>query len=168
MSGFVAGALGLGVAAALVAVLCGAVLSRAVLAGCVAVVVLGLGGLASGGGVLVLCFVAISLLWLVLLQLFGWMLVDVDHDHLPRQAWSTALARLLALGVVAGVLGVLGRAALRSGAFPATPPTPVETTAVGALLVGAGSPLALPIGLVVAAGLLAALGLLRDEESEPG
>ena len=48
------------------------------------------------GGVVALCVVIFGLLTFAILQLFGWMLVDVDHDHLPapsaRRARSGALS----------------------------------------------------------------------------
>jgi len=166
-------ALLLALASALAAVVLGQVLTRSVLAGHAAMAGLGLACLAAGGGVLALCFVLFGLVWLVILQLFGWMLVDVDRDHLPAPAGRTITARLAALATVAAGLALLARRALRSGQLdaviaPGGAGVAIDPTALGGFFIGAGSELALLLGLLLAAGLLTALGLLRDEGSEAG
>lgn len=173
MSSLVAAALLVALASALAAILLGQVLTRSVLAGHAAMAGLGLACLAAGGGVLALCFVLFGLVWLVILQLFGWMLVDVDRDHLPAPAWRTTAARLAALATFAAGLGLLLRRALRSGQLDAVVPAggvglSIDPTALGGLFIGAGNELALLLGLLLAAGLLTALVLLRDEGSEAG
>lgn len=164
--------LALSLGSAFVAVVFGQVLSRAVIAGHVAVAALGLAGLAAGGGLTALALVVFGLLWLALLQLIGWMLVDVDHDHLPALRARTLLARGLALALFAfGQLAFL-RTALRRSAFgrpgESTAPIPLEPDALGAFFIGRGSEVAVVLGLLLAASLLTALRLLRDEESEHG
>lgn len=173
MSALVAVALLVALGSALAAVVLGQVLTRSVLAGHAAMAALGLACLAAGGGVLALCFVLFGLVWLAILQLFGWMLVDVDRDHLPAPAWRTTAARLAALAFFAAGLCLLGRRALRSGQLearlaPGEPGVEIDPTALGGLFIGAGSELALLVGILLAAGLLTALWLLRDEGSEAG
>lgn len=179
MSSVVEIALQVALASALAAVVLGRVLTRSVLAGHAAMAGLGLACLAAGGGVLALCFVLFGLVWLVILQLFGWMLVDVDGDHLPAPAWWTIVARLAALGSFAAGLGLVARRALRGGqlaagigsealADPTAPGVRIDPTALGGLFIGARSELALLVGLLLAAGLLTALWLLRDEGTEAG
>lgn len=180
MTGWIEGALGFGLLAALMAVVQGQVLSRAVLAGAAAMSALGLALLAAGGGVLALCFVLVALVWLAVLQLFGWMLVDVDHDHLPGLSWRTTGARVAALAVFAAALVAFARALWRRGelagavgvggdlAQAARLREALDPAAIGGLFIGVHGDLALPVGLLLAAGLLAALCLLRDEESEAG
>ena len=83
-------ALAAALASAFVAVAFGEVLTRSVVAGYAAIALFGLAGLAAGGGVVALCVVIIGFLSFAILQLFGWMLVDVDHDHLPlARSWPT-------------------------------------------------------------------------------
>lgn len=180
MTGWIEGALAIGLVCALVAVVQGQVLSRAVLAGAAALVALGLALLAAGGGVLALCFVLFGLVWLGVLQLFGWMLVDIDHDHLPGLTWRTTGARVAALAAVGAALVLLGRSLLRRGELAgaavagrgpgpaARPGEALDPAAIGGLFIGVHGDLALPVGLLLSAGLLTALCLLRDEGSEAG
>lgn len=173
MSLLVEGALLVALVSALLAVVLGQVLTRSVLAGHAAMAALGLAFLAAGGGVLALCFVLFGLVWLAILQLFGWMLVDVDRDHLAAPAWRTVAARLAALAVFGAGLAHIGRRALSSGQLdgrlaPGEQSVAIDPTALGGLFLGAGSELALLVGLLLAAGLLTALWLLRDEGPEAG
>lgn len=180
MTGWIEGALAVGLVCALVAVVQGQVLTRAVLAGAAAMVAFGLALLAAGAGVLALCFVLFALVWLAVLQLFGWMLVDVDHDHLPGLSWRTTGARVAALSAIGAALVALGRTLWRrgelSGAAIAGGGGPqasragdaLDPVAIGGLFIGVHGDLALPVGLLLAAGLLAALCLLRDEGPEAG
>lgn len=162
-----------GLSAALAAIVLAPVLSRAVLAGATAMTLFSLASLAAGGGVVALCFAVVALVWLAILQLFGWMLVDVDHDHLPRLAARTVLARVAALACLACGFAWCVRVALRTGqlepvrAIGGDAPG-FDPVSLGAHFIGRGSDLALLLGLLLAAGLLAALGLLRDEGSEAG
>lgn len=173
MSPVVEVALALALVSALIAVVVGRVLTRSVLAGHAAMAGLGFACLAAGGGVLALCFVLFGLVWLSILQLFGWMLVDVDGDHLPAPSWRTTAARLAALGTFAAGLAIAARRVLRSGQLGAVGAsdaleTPIDPTTLGGLFIGAGNELALLVGLLLAAGLLTALWLLRDEGVEAG
>ncbi|MEZ4332487.1 MAG: hypothetical protein R3F35_12070 [Myxococcota bacterium] len=180
MTGWIEGALCFGLLAALVAVVQGQVLSRAVLACAAAMSALGLALLGAGGGVLALCFVLVALVWLAVLQLFGWMLVDVDHDHLPGLSWRTTGVRVAALTIFAAALVVLARTLWRRGELARAvaaggelAPTSrlreaLDPAAIGGLFIGVHGDLALPVGLLLAAGLLAALCLLRDSGSEAG
>jgi predicted outer membrane lipoprotein len=154
---------------ALVAVVSGQVLTRSVVAGHAAIAAFGLAALGAGAGVLALCFVIVGLLGLAILQLFGWMLVDIDHDHLPPPRPSTLAARLLALAVFALALAALVRAALRRGELGSPPglaptPTAFDPASLGSYFLGSGGELAIVLGLLLAAALLTALWLLRDEE----
>jgi len=159
---------------ALAAVAFGQVLTRAVVASHAAVAAFGLACLVAGGGVLALCFAIVGLVSLAILQLFGWMLVDVDHDHLPPPALRTTAARALALALVAGALVALGRRALRGGELGAVASSPeaggrvVDPAAIGAFFLGSGSEVALILGLLLAAGLLTSLCLLHDEGADAG
>lgn len=169
----VVGLLASGLAAALAAIVFAPVLSRAVLAAVTAMTLLSLACLAAGGGVVALCFVVIGLVWIAILQLFGWMLVDVDHDHLPRLARRTVLARSALLVLLGGGLAWCVRAAIREEALApvraiGAGPIGFDPAALGALFIGRDGDLAPLLGLLLAAGLLTALGLLRDEGSEAG
>ncbi|MBY0400164.1 hypothetical protein K2X89_07705, partial [Myxococcota bacterium] len=69
--------------------------------------------------------------------------------------------------------GLVARRALRSGQLDAgnaaSPLTAsIDPAALGRLFIGAKSELALLVGLLLAAGLLTALWLLREEGSEAG
>ena len=80
---------------------------------------------------------------------------------------------MLALAAVAAGIGLFARTALRTGQL-ATPSAvgqdrvAIDPVAVGGLFIGAGNELAQIAGLLLAAGLLTALCLLRDEGSEAG
>ncbi len=173
MSGLIPIAVLLALAFAVGAVLLGAVLSRGIVAASAALAAFGLAGLAAGGSVVALCVVIVGLLALAILQLFGWMLVDVDHDHLPRPALRTAIARGLALAIVAAALALLGRAALARGelepaALLGAPVGPIEPAAVGAFFFGPQGGLAVVLGCLLAAALLTAACLLREEGTDAG
>lgn len=133
----------------------------------------GLACLAAGGGVVALCVVIVGLLSLSIVQLFGWMLVDIDHDHLPRTSLRTATARGLALAAFAAGLALLGREALRRGelAFALAPGERLagfDPGALGSFFFGSNGELPVVLGCLIAAGLLTALCLLRDEETDAG
>lgn len=160
-------------ASALAAVLLGEVLTRSIVAASAALAAFGLACLAAGGSVVPLSIVIVGLLSLAILQLFGWMLVDVDHDHLPRLSLRTASARGLALVVFAAALGLLGHEALRRGelapaAATAEPVGAVDPEAFGGFFVGTAAELPVVLGCLLAAALLTALCLLRDEGADSG
>lgn len=157
------------IGSALVAVVFGQVLTRSVVAGYAAIAAFGLAALGAGAGVLAQSFVIVGLLSFAILQLLGWMLVDVDHDHLPPPALRTLAARLLALAVVAAALVALLRTALRRGELGSVPgiaaaPNAFDPDALGSFFIGPGSEVAIVLGLLLAAALLTALWLLRDED----
>jgi hypothetical protein len=160
-------------ASALAAVLLGEVLTRSIIAASAAIAAFGLAWLAAGGAVVALSVVIVGLLSLAIVQLFGWMLVDVDHDHLPRISLRTASARGLALVVFAAALGLLGREALRRGELAPAPATgeafeTVDPGALGSFFLGAATELPVVLGCLAAAALLTALCLLRDEGADAG
>jgi NADH:ubiquinone oxidoreductase subunit 6 (subunit J) len=158
---------------AAVAVVLGEVLTRSIVAASAAVAAFGLAGLAAGGSVVALCVVIVGLLALAILQLFGWMLVDVDHDHLPRLSLRTASARALSLAVVAAGLAQLGREALGRRELEPTPlvagyDPAIDPAALGAVFFGSSGVLAVVLGCLLAAALLTALCLLREEGTDAG
>ena len=161
-------------ACALVAVVFGEVLTRSVVAGHAATAAFVLAALAAGGGVVALCGVIVGLLSFALLQLFGWMPVDVDHDHLPAPAPSRRLPQSAALGLVATAIAFVARRAFREGGLvrPAVRgsggPIGFDPAALGAFFFGANAELALLLGCLLAAALLTALSLLRDEGADAG
>jgi len=125
-------------------------------------------GLALSSGVGLGSFVAlvVATLVLMLVQLFGWMLVDVDRDHLPATDRGTRLARSLAFLVVGGGLVLLGWGV--SAAFAErTTVTPGILAAVDAgIPLGTVRDFAILAGLALSASLLASLMLLRDDGEE--
>ena len=166
-------ALAAALASAFVAVAFGEVLTRSVVAGYAAIALFGLAGLAAGGGVVALCVVIIGLLSFAILQLFGWMLVDVDHDHLPSPSLRRAGAQAVALAIFAAGLVLLGRRAIRAGelvalAAPGDRSAAFDPEALGAFFFGVHSELAILLGCLLAAALLTALSLLRDEGADVG
>ena len=175
MTELIAVAVVVALALAALSVLVGAVLTRSIVAACAALAAFGLACLAAGGSVVALCLVIIGLLSLAIVQLFGWMLVDVDHGHLQRLALRTASARALALAVFAAGLVLLGREALRRGELGQTVPVAqhvdaLEPAALGAFFFGLESSgaLAAVLGFLIAAALLTALCLLRAEGTDAG
>jgi hypothetical protein len=137
-------------------------------------------GLALSSGVGLAAFVAlvVAALALMLVQLFGWMLVDVDRDHLPSTDAGTLLARSLAFLIVGCGLVLLGRGvsaafASRTEAMPGilaavdTGVTPGILAAVDTgVTLGTVRDFAILAGLTLSASLLASLMLLRDDGEE--
>jgi hypothetical protein len=103
-----------------------------------------------------------------MIQLFGWMLVDVDRDHLPPTDRATWLARSLAFFLLGGGLVLLAALALeRHDLAPPAEAVAMATSAeIGALLFGPWRDLAVLCGVAISAGLLATLMLLRDDDGE--
>lgn len=166
MSGTVVFGLAIALAAGFAAVVLGRNLTRAIAAGATSVagLAIALSSVHAGfaGGVVA----TLAILTLAVIQLFGWMLVDVDRDHLPPTDRLTWVARgiaflLLGGGLALGVKGVLDR-----GLWVAAP-TFVDRAsprAIGELFFGRWSDLATLCGVMLAAALLASLMLLRDDE----
>lgn len=106
---------------------------------------------------------------LALVQVFGWMLVDVDQDHLPPTEPGTIAARGLAflvLAVASAALVFFARAELALGVDVDAGAAGVGAADVGRALFAGLQPQLILLGLALAAGLLAALLLLRDDPDE--
>ena len=153
---------------AFASVVLGRNLTRSVFAAGASLSALGLALVQAGGGYPAWFALAGAALALAVVQLFGWMLVDVDRDHLPPTDGLTALARGLAFAVLAGgivVLGLVlaqaGDGAAASGLVPAGLPT--EENIVGDRFFGSLQEGVSLVGLLLAATLLASLMLLRGE-----
>lgn len=119
---------------------------------------------------------------LCLVQVFGWMLVDVDQDHLPPTDRTTIAARGLAfllLGVSLALLVFHARDEL--GLMAEQPPYPLATLSVASSVASSAPPRAAAIGealfatlhshsillgLAIATALLVGLLLLREETGE--
>jgi hypothetical protein len=160
------GALVLALACALAAVALGRNLVRSIIAGFAFLGLLGFALLVAGGGYLAMIVVIMGALVLGTIQLFGWMLVDVDRDHLPPTDRPTAVARGIAFVLVGAGIALLMTAALTQGEFvPTGEGLPIVTPAeVGAHLFGALREATVLVGLLIAASLLAVLLLLHDEK----
>jgi hypothetical protein len=110
---------------------------------------------------------------LALVQVFGWMLVDVDQDHLPPTESGTIVARGLAFLVLAAASAALVFFAREELALGVDAPAPafveiaggagIDAADVGRALFSGLQPQLILLGLAIGAGLLAALLLLRDE-----
>ena len=109
-----------------------------------------------------------AVLALALVQLFGWMLVDVERDHLPPTDGFTALARGISFLLLAVGLVLLGFGLFDAGPSTDTPRVVVSDLLARSLLVGdrffgvLGGGVAL-IGFLLAATLLASLMLLSGD-----
>lgn len=163
-TGFLIG-LGLLWGSALAAVALGRNLTRSIGAGVVFIGLLGLMLLQAGAGFLALVVAILGALMLATIQLFGWMLVDVDRDHLPATDRGTGLARGLAFVIVGLGLALLVGFAVSGGELaPATERMPLgEPMDIGRLLFGPLREITWLVGFAIAAGLLASLLLLRDD-----
>ncbi|MHA7837729.1 MAG: PRA1 family protein [bacterium] len=103
------GLLGIGVGlAAFAAILLGRNLTHSLTAAQVFVVALLLWLPMSGVGTVAWLLGIGALAVLGLLQVFGWMLVDVDRDHLPPTEPATRVARGLAFALLGGAIALLG------------------------------------------------------------
>jgi len=158
--------LGLSLAAGFAAVVLGRNLTRAIAAGALSIggLAIALSSVQAGfvGGVVA----TLAILVLAMIQLFGWMLVDVDRDHLPPTDRLTWLARGLAFlllggGLALGVVGAIDRGLWRARSDFLDQATP---RAIGELFFGPWSDLATLCGVMLAATLLASVMLLRDDE----
>lgn len=145
--------------AALASVLLGRNLSRSIFAAFLSVGALTVALAGAGFGFEAALALFVAGLLLVLVQLLGWMLVDVDRDHLPPTDAPTALARSLAFAVLATSLALLAYWLPAPGGADA----PLDVAAWGARLFGEGRSLVLLCGLLAGAGLLATLMALRDD-----
>jgi hypothetical protein len=165
-------ALGIGLALALssafAAIVLGRNLTRSLVAGSIFIAALGFALLMAGAGFLSLAVVVLGGLMLVTIQVFGWMLVDVDRDHLPPTDRPTWIARSLAFLLFGGGLLLLVATALVTGEFAIAGQrlaiaAPAE---IGAFLFGPLRDATILIGLTIAASLLGVLLLLQGDGQE--
>lgn len=150
---------------AMLAIVLGRNLTRSVVAGYAMIAGLVFGLLIARGGYFGLFLVSMGALMLAAIQLFGWMLVDVDRDHLARMDFTTAFARALAFAVFGLALGLLAFSLwngteLRSGGGALRL---VDARAVGISLFGEMSELVTILGFAIAGALLSSILLLRDD-----
>ena len=148
-------------AAALAAVVLGRNLTRSIAATGIAMLALALGLLGAGHGFAGLCVLVVASLQLLLIQLFGWMLVDVDQDHVPPTDGATRFARSLAFVLLGGGLGLLYSAIGPLRVATVQPSASVQ--AIGMKLFGDWNEIVWMAGLCLAATTLAALMLMRDD-----
>lgn len=162
--GFIVG-LSLMLVSAFAAIVLGRNLTRSIVAGFVFTAALGWTLQLAGAGFLAFVVAILAVLELTTLQLFGWMLVDVDRDHLPPTDRPTWFARLLAFLLVGGGLALLVATALSTGEFTAGVDRIriASPTQIGAFLFERLPDATILMGLVIAASLLAVLLLLRDD-----
>lgn len=143
-------------------VLLGRNLTRSIVLGYAFVGTLCLTLVAAGADLLAGIVSILTIASLATLQVFGWMLVDVDRDHLTPTDAPTWIARALAFVVLGGGLGLLiwsvgpELASRRVGESP-------DLVAAGQLLFGRLGGLVLLLGLALGAALLATMTLLRDD-----
>lgn len=161
--------LGLTLVSAFAAIVLGRNWTRSIAAGFLSLTALGFALLLAGAGFLGLVLVIASALILGTLQYFGWMLVDVDRDHLPPTDRPTSIARGLAFVLLAGGLALLFWNLTEAGSFGIGPPVArgidlTSPAAIGLLFFGPMRDLVILLGFAVAASLLATLLLLQDDE----
>ncbi len=154
--------------AAFASVVLGRNLTRSIFAAGASLAALGLALVTAGGGYPAWFALAGATLALALVQLFGWMLVDVDRDHLPPTDGLTALARGIAFLLLGGGIAVLGLGLVDAGTgLVASEVAPKGLSAegdfVGKRFFGSLEEEASLVGLLLAATLLASLMLLRGE-----
>jgi NADH:ubiquinone oxidoreductase subunit 6 (subunit J) len=155
----------LAVACAFLAIVLGRNLTRSIVAASGSLAFLAFALLVSGGGFLGLVVVIVAALTLLVVQTFGWMLVDVDRDHLPPTDPPTRIARSLAFALFGGGLSIFVVIALQRGelGLGARFGAAVEAWQTGAILFGPLYDATIVLGLAIAASLVAALMLLRDD-----
>jgi len=160
-------ALGLTIAlgAAFASIVTGRNLTRSIAAGAISIGGLALALIGSGAGFVGIFVVTVAALVLATIQLFGWMLVDVDRDHLPPTDRATLIARSLAFLLLGGGLALLVATALTRGLLVPIDGSVqgVSVSQVGELLFGRWRDLATLSGIAIAASMLATLMLLRDD-----
>ena len=156
----------LALASAFAAIALGRNLTRSIMAGYAFIGALGVALLMSGAGFLALSVAILGALMLGTLQLFGWMLVDVDRDHLAPTDRPTGWARGIAFGLLGLGLMLLVGGVWLGGEFSHAGPRVLLATPgeVGTLLFGELAEATILIGLTIAASLLAVLLLLQDDE----
>jgi hypothetical protein len=142
-------------------ILFGGNLTRSVMIGYAFVGCLCLVLLVAGAGFLAVVVSIVSAIGLASIQVFGWMLVDVDRDHLAPTDAPTWIARLLAFVLLGGGLTVLV-IAISPELATSRDAVSMNSAALGRVLFGALGGAAVLLGLAIAAALLATMLLLRD------
>lgn len=145
------------------AILFGGNLTRSVMIGYVFVGCLCLALLVAEAGFLAIVVSVMSAIGLASIQVFGWMLVDVDRDHLAPTDAPTWTARLVAFVLLGGGLMVLVFAISPELAMEHAA-VPMNSAALGRVLFGELGGAAVLLGLAIAAALLATMLLLRDDD----
>jgi hypothetical protein len=148
---------------AVAAIVLGRNLTRSVMIGYAFVGCLCIVLLVAGAGFLAVIVGIGSAIGLASIQAIGWMLVDVDRDHLAPTDASTWIARALAFAMLGAGLVLL---ALEIGPELDTGHVfaPAESALLGRALFGPLGGAAVLLGLAIAAALLATMLLLRDDE----
>jgi hypothetical protein len=157
---------GAALASAFAAIMLGRNLTRSVTAGYVFIAFAVLACAMAGVGFLGWIVAIGATLTLASVQVFGWMLVDVDRDHLPPTERATLLARGLAFALLAAGLALLVYFAAGELADSDPPRTALQASEVGAALFGRLREETILLGFSIAAALLATLLLLRDDGGE--
>ena len=166
MSAAMLGALAIALLAAFASIVVGRNLTRQIAAALVFTVAMAFTLLFAGSGFVGLVVAILAALWLGVIQLFGWMLVDVDRDHLPATDRPTSFARAIAFLLLAGGLALLiGSASSVAEFIPSLPlGFAIDSAGVGRLLFGPLQELVQLLGFLIAGGLLATMLLLQDDE----
>lgn len=145
------------------AVFLGRNLTRSLLAGYAFMGCLCLALSGAGAGFLAVVVSIMGAMGLAGIQVFGWMLVDVDRDHLAPTDAPTWIARCLAFALLgAGIALLIILIGPELGAERDS--KPVDLALLGQALFGALGGVSLLLGLSIAAALLATMLLLRDDE----
>ena len=145
------------------AIVLGRNLTRSVMIGYAFVGCLCIALLLAGAGFLAMIVSIASATGLASIQIVGWMLVDVDRDHLAPTDASTGIARALAFAMLGAGLILLAFAIGPELAAPFVV-APVDPTSLGRVLFGPLGGAAVLLGSAIAAALLATMLLLRDDE----
>jgi NADH:ubiquinone oxidoreductase subunit 6 (subunit J) len=153
----------LALGSAFLAIVLGRNLTRSLTASYAAIAALAFCTAIAGAGPLAWIVAIGATTTLATLQIFGWMLVDVERDHLPPTERSTVWARGLAFVVLGAALGMLAVFARGELGRPGEAMRGVRAADVGAALFGGLREEVLLLGLAIAGALLSALLLLHDE-----
>ncbi|MFK7895635.1 MAG: hypothetical protein AB8G23_07345 [Myxococcota bacterium] len=150
---------------AFLAIVLGRNLTRSVVSAFAMMASLTFGLLIAGGGFFGLFVVSFAALMLATIQLFGWMLVDVDRDHLVKMDLGTAFARSLAFVIFGIALGLLGFFLWTGGDLRSAGSVlhTVDPRAAGLILFSELEELVTILGFAIAAALLSSILLLRDD-----
>lgn len=142
------------------AVLLGRNLTRSIMAGYACVGILCLVLTLSGFGFAAIAMCLMAAIGLASIQVFGWMLVDIDRDHLTPTDVPTWIARVLAFILLGGGLAILTWFLMISLGQSQGLSSP-SVAAIGRVFFGQLGGVAILLGVAMAAVLLAAMLLLR-------